>query len=59
MATGEVIAAIAMTEPGTGSDLQSIATKADPKGLGAESVSLILVETTREARRADQKVHHP
>jgi long-chain-acyl-CoA dehydrogenase len=82
MATGEVIAAIAMTEPGTGSDLQSISTKAvkvgddyvisgaktfishgqtadlivvaaktDPEGRGAESVSLILVETTREGFR--------
>ena len=78
MASGEVVAAIAMTEPGTGSDLQSIATKAvkdggdyvisgaktfishgqiadlvvvaaktDPKSRGADSVSLILVETTR------------
>ncbi|GAA5078892.1 acyl-CoA dehydrogenase [Thermocatellispora tengchongensis] len=28
MASGEVVAAIAMTEPGTGSDLQSIATRA-------------------------------
>jgi acyl-CoA dehydrogenase len=82
MATGEVIAAIAMTEPGTGSDLQSINTKAvkagddylisgaktfishgqtadlvvvaaktDPEGRGAESVSLILVETSREGFR--------
>ena len=32
MATGEVIGAIAMTEPGTGSDLQAIKTTAEKKG---------------------------
>ena len=32
MATGEIIGAIAMTEPGTGSDLQSIKTRAEDKG---------------------------
>jgi acyl-CoA dehydrogenase len=32
MASGEVICAIAMTEPGTGSDLQSVATKAVQDG---------------------------
>ncbi|CAM2918830.1 acyl-CoA dehydrogenase family protein [Skermania piniformis] len=32
MASGEMVAAIAMTEPGTGSDLQSIATKAVKDG---------------------------
>ncbi|MEM9057823.1 MAG: acyl-CoA dehydrogenase family protein, partial [Pseudomonadota bacterium] len=32
MATGEVIGAIAMTEPGTGSDLQSITTRAVADG---------------------------
>ncbi|MFJ4653140.1 acyl-CoA dehydrogenase family protein [Nocardia sp. NPDC088792] len=82
MASGEVISAIAMTEPGTGSDLQSIKTKAikegdeyvvsgaktfisnghnadlvivaaktDPNGRGADSVSLIAVETDRAGFR--------
>jgi long-chain-acyl-CoA dehydrogenase len=32
MASGEFIAAIAMTEPGTGSDLQAIKTRADKEG---------------------------
>jgi len=32
MATGEVVAAIAMTEPGTGSDLQAVKTKAIREG---------------------------
>lgn len=32
MASGEMVTAIAMTEPGTGSDLQSIATRADKDG---------------------------
>jgi acyl-CoA dehydrogenase len=32
MASGELVGAIAMTEPGTGSDLQSIATQARPNG---------------------------
>ena len=32
MATGELVAAIAMTEPGTGSDLQAVATTAIPDG---------------------------
>lgn len=32
MATGELIGAIAMTEPGTGSDLQNIRTRAEDKG---------------------------
>lgn len=32
MASGEMIGAIAMTEPGTGSDLQSIKTRAEDKG---------------------------
>ena len=32
MASGEMVAAIAMTEPGTGSDLQSVATKAVADG---------------------------
>jgi acyl-CoA dehydrogenase len=34
LASGEVISAIAMTEPGTGSDLQAVATHADPDGDG-------------------------
>jgi len=82
MASGETISAIAMTEPGTGSDLQSIKTKAvkdgddyvvtgaktfisnghnadlvivaaktDPDGRGADSVSLIAVETDRPGFR--------
>jgi acyl-CoA dehydrogenase len=40
MASGEMVAGIAMTEPGTGSDLQSIKTKAirTPTGDGAEYV---------------------
>jgi len=32
MASGEVIAAIAMTEPGTGSDLQAVRTRAERRG---------------------------
>ncbi len=32
MMTGEVVAALAMTEPGTGSDLQAITTQAIPEG---------------------------
>ena len=32
MATGEIVAAIAMTEPGTGSDLQSVKTYAEKDG---------------------------
>lgn len=32
MASGELIGAIAMTEPGTGSDLQSIRTRAEDEG---------------------------
>lgn len=32
MASGEMVGAIAMTEPGTGSDLQAVATKAVPDG---------------------------
>lgn len=32
MCTGEVVSAIAMTEPGTGSDLQSVKTNAKPDG---------------------------
>jgi acyl-CoA dehydrogenase len=32
MATGELVGAIAMTEPGTGSDLQAVATVAKPEG---------------------------
>ena len=82
MATGEVVSAIAMTEPGTGSDLQNIKTKAvkdgddyvingaktfisnghhadlvvvvaktNPESTGVDSVSLILVETTRDGFR--------
>ncbi len=34
MASGEAVGAIAMTEPGTGSDLQSIKTTATPDGAG-------------------------
>ncbi|MDF2231167.1 acyl-CoA dehydrogenase family protein [Albimonas sp. CAU 1670] len=34
MATGEMVAAIGMTEPGTGSDLQRIRTRADKDGNG-------------------------
>ena len=34
MATGEIVAAVAMTEPGTGSDLQSVKTTANPDGNG-------------------------
>ena len=34
MATGELVAAIGMTEPGTGSDLQRIRTRADKNGNG-------------------------
>ncbi|MGL5734317.1 MAG: acyl-CoA dehydrogenase family protein [Beijerinckiaceae bacterium] len=34
MATGELVAALAMTEPGTGSDLQSIRTRAEKSGNG-------------------------
>ena len=34
MATGELVGAIAMTEPGTGSDLQGIRTRADRSGDG-------------------------
>ncbi|MBD5633807.1 MAG: acyl-CoA dehydrogenase family protein [Candidatus Eremiobacteraeota bacterium] len=34
LASGETISAIAMTEPGTGSDLQSITTRAEPEGDG-------------------------
>ncbi|WP_040748018.1 acyl-CoA dehydrogenase family protein [Nocardia transvalensis] len=81
MASGEIVAAIAMTEPGTGSDLQNIRTKAvkdgddyvlsgaktfisngllcdlvlvaakTSEGKGAESVSLIAVETDRDGFR--------
>ncbi len=34
LASGEVISAIAMTEPGTGSDLAAVATRAEPDGDG-------------------------
>ncbi len=81
MASGEIVGAIAMTEPGTGSDLQGIRTRAvadgdhyvidgaktfisnglladlvivaakTSEGKGAESVSLIAVETDREGFR--------
>ena len=34
LASGETISAIAMTEPGTGSDLQAITTRAEPDGDG-------------------------
>ncbi|MFF0499741.1 acyl-CoA dehydrogenase family protein [Nocardia aobensis] len=81
MASGEIVAAIAMTEPGTGSDLQGIRTRAvadgdhyvidgaktfisnglladlvivaakTSEGKGAESVSLIAVETDRDGFR--------
>ncbi|MFI9508681.1 acyl-CoA dehydrogenase family protein [Nocardia sp. NPDC052566] len=81
MASGEIVGAIAMTEPGTGSDLQGIKTKAvqsgdqyvingaktfitngyladlvivavkTGEGKGAESVSLIAVETDRDGFR--------
>ena len=34
MASGEIVSAIAMSEPGTGSDLQSVATTAVKKGTG-------------------------
>ncbi|MCZ7628815.1 MAG: acyl-CoA dehydrogenase family protein [Microthrixaceae bacterium] len=32
LASGEMVGAIAMTEPGTGSDLQAVATRADTDG---------------------------
>ena len=81
MAAGELVGAIAMTEPGTGSDLQNIKTKAvtdgddyvitgaktfitngylsdlvivackTADGKGADSVSLIVVETERDGFR--------
>lgn len=81
MASGEIVGAIAMTEPGTGSDLQGIRTRAvadgdhyvidgaktfisnglladlvivaakTSEGKGAESVSLIAVETDRDGFR--------
>ncbi|WP_297620449.1 acyl-CoA dehydrogenase family protein [Nocardia sp.] len=81
MASGELVGAIAMTEPGTGSDLQGIKTKAvkdgddyvlngaktfitngyladlvivackTSEGKGADTVSLVLVETEREGFR--------
>ncbi len=81
MASGEIVGAIAMTEPGTGSDLQGIRTRAvadgdhyvidgaktfisnglladlvivaakTSEGKGAESVSLIVVETDRDGFR--------
>ncbi|MFC8386708.1 acyl-CoA dehydrogenase family protein [Nocardia sp. NPDC057272] len=81
MCSGDIVAAIAMTEPGTGSDLQSIKTKASKdgddyvisgaktfisngfladlvlvaaktsEGKGAESVSIIAVETDRAGFR--------
>ncbi len=81
MASGEIVGAIAMTEPGTGSDLQSIRTRAvtegdeyvisgaktfisngllsdlvivaakTSEGKGAQSVSLIAVETDRDGFR--------
>ncbi len=81
MASGEIVGAIAMTEPGTGSDLQGIRTRATTdgdhyvidgaktfisnglladlvivaaktsEGKGAESVSLIAVETDQEGFR--------
>jgi acyl-CoA dehydrogenase len=48
LTSGEWVGAIAMTEPGTGSDLQSITTKAvrdgDDTALGAKGVSLIVAE---------------
>ena len=34
LVSGELVGAIAMTEPGTGSDLQAIRTRAEPKGEG-------------------------
>ncbi|SHF63156.1 acyl-CoA dehydrogenase [Jatrophihabitans endophyticus] len=37
MATGELVGAVAMTEPGTGSDLQSVTTKAIRTGDGADA----------------------
>ncbi|MEV0246324.1 acyl-CoA dehydrogenase family protein [Nocardia sp. NPDC050712] len=81
MASGEIVGAIGMTEPGTGSDLQNIKTKAvadgdeyvisgaktfisnglladlvivaakTSEGKGADTVSLIVVETDREGFR--------
>ncbi|AHH17950.1 acyl-CoA dehydrogenase [Nocardia nova SH22a] len=81
MASGEIVGAVAMTEPGTGSDLQAIRTRAvadgdhyvidgaktfisnglladlvivaakTSEGKGAESVSLIAVETDRDGFR--------
>lgn len=88
MAAGELITAIAMTEPGTGSDLQAIKTKAvkdgdsylisgaktfisnghnadlvivaaktDPESRGADSVSLIAVETDRPGFRRGRNLH--
>ncbi len=53
MASGEIISAIAMTEPGTGSDLQAVRTTATKEvcktdaSAGAKGVSLILVEADR------------
>jgi acyl-CoA dehydrogenase len=82
LASGEYVGAIAMTEPGTGSDLQNIKTKAvkdgddyvvsgaktfisngfladlvivaaktDTEGRGADTVSLVVVETARDGFR--------
>ena len=55
MATGEAIGAIAMTEPGTGSDLQSIRTTAVLDGDGAvvlHHLRLLLAAGSEEDKRA-------
>ncbi len=51
LATGELVGAIAMTEPGTGSDLQGVRTIAQRSGNGekAKGVSLMVVETAEAA----------
>ncbi len=41
LATGELVGAVAMTEPGTGSDLQSVKTKAIKQGEGDDAVYVL------------------
>jgi acyl-CoA dehydrogenase len=41
LATGELVGAVAMTEPGTGSDLQSVKTRAIRTGDGADAVYVL------------------
>jgi alkylation response protein AidB-like acyl-CoA dehydrogenase len=49
MATGELRATMALTEPGGGSDLQNMSTTAVPTGSGGED---LVVKVTRESRLA-------